>query len=291
MKLVIFILFILFGTQAIYAIEGLWDTNYDRLKILKHKGSYIGLYNKGTLSYVEEKDSWHHFKYIQGESQGFAKFKLDGAKLNGLWKENEKDKWQDWSGKAVKQSKKKYLIILEAPWEESFVTKPYAFADMLESYFRMTNQVTVRKRQVHDASDIRLFCRHVALMSDEIYLIVTSHGTRKGLTITGKTIPANTFEYLKFTSNLKLLHLSGCSMMKGNHYLKIRKFAGDHFPISGYQIDVPWAASALSDYAYLTQIFIEGHDPKTAVSKTHKILPFSYDKKVESYPALGLTIK
>jgi hypothetical protein len=163
---------------------------------------------------------------------------------------------------------------------------------MLESHFTMTEEVVVRKMQVHDEEDIELYCKQVALMSEPVYLLIASHGTPEGLTMNGRTIPARAFSYLKYCDNLRLLHLSGCSMMKGDHYKEIRQVAGDHFLISGYKIDVPWTASALSDYFYLTQIFMDGCEPKEAVKRTHKLVPYTHKKDVlPGYPAMGLSIK
>jgi hypothetical protein len=279
-------------TRPADTLAGAWSTNFGMVKLMKTGAGFEGFYGAGTLKSVKQENGWWLFDYQEGPTDGKARFKLDRGNLVGQWRTSENKDWKDWKGTRPLPSKNRYLIVLEAPWEADFKEEPTAFADMLESHFNMAENLSIRKMQVHDPDDIELYCRRVALMTDPVYLLVSSHGTAKGLTMNGHTIPAKSFDYLKYCDNLKLLHLSGCSMMKGNHDKEIRRIAGDHFPISGYKIDVPWNASALSDYVYLSQIFIDGVSPQKAVERTHKLIPYSHKTDaLPGYPAMGLSIR
>ena len=137
----------------------------------------------------------------------------------------------------------------------------------------------------------------MTLLDGPAVVLISTHGTKKGIEVAGQSIaPAVITDALRPAHNVELLHLSGCSMMRGNTIRKIidRRADSDaaQFPISGYTTPVAWDASAISDFTFLSFILIHRLAPRAALQQTHRNAPFTADQAIADghYAPLGLTL-
>ncbi len=282
--------------------DGLWETTYGRMRLRERGDAVRGSYSYAAGSSIEgEREGKRlEFRYTEPAAAGEGWFELsaDGQSFAGQWRAEGARRWSGWSGKrVVPEPRKRWLVILEADWEGSLAEEEYAFADMLESYFTMSSaqHVAVRKRSFHDAADLKRWCAEVPYLAEPVVLLLSTHGTKQGITVGGHTIgPEAIAEAVSGCDNLLALHLSGCSMMKGPVPQQILDHlpAGVSFPISGYSTPVAWDASALADFVYLTFLLIRGLPPEQAVEQTHLMAPFTGEEKVPGgkFAPLGLDV-
>ena len=217
--------------------------------------------------------------------------------ISGQWRPDGAKSWQVWEGaRDIPKPGVVWLMILEANWERAIDEPQYAFADMLEEFFTMAlaRHVQVRKRAFHDETDLRRFCGKVKYLAEPVVLLISSHGTEKGISASGDTIgPDVLADTLSGASNLKLLHLSGCAMMSGDFPKQVHQRVKDAtFPISGYKTTVAWDASALGDFTYLSMLLIRKMDPARAVKQAKLVSPYLGDKRIRgaAFKPLGLSL-
>jgi len=238
------------------------------------------------------------FRYTESSGAGEGWFQLidGGERFRGEWLAQGSTQPKPWTGTRITpESGKRWLVILEARWEESLRQHEFTFGKMLRSYFTQTPDVEVREREFHDEADLRRFAHEVAFIAEPVVLLVSTHGTKRGIHVAGATIgPDAIADSLKEASNLELLHLAACSTMAGDvpQTILAGLSPGTRFPISGYSTEVDWTASALADLTYLTFILVRGHTPEEAVRQTHVAAPYSATQPVEgsSLTPLGLTM-
>lgn len=288
--------------EASATFDGLWDTNFGRMRLEVDGKVVNGTYAYGLGSKIEGKVDANGkliFQYTEPETSGEGWFELsaDGKEFAGQWKAKGARAWRGWSGKrVVPKEGLTWLIVLEAHWETGLNESEYAFGDMLRSYFTMApEKVAVRHRFFHDADDLRRFCREVIFLAEPVVLLLSTHGTKKGLAVGGKTITPEEFApTLRHAHNIKLLHLSGCDMMSGDVPNQIHKLlkGGPKFPISGYKETVAWDASALADFTFLSMLLLRGKPPVVAAEQAIKVSPYLGEKMEgrSAFKALGLTV-
>jgi hypothetical protein len=190
-----------------------------------------------------------------------------------------------------------WLIVLEAHWEQTLEEPEYAFGDMLRSYFKMSTarHVDVRHRFFHDETDFRRFCGEVPFLAEPVVLLISTHGTPKGIRVGGATIGADVIaDSLRYAANVKLLHLSGCAMMSGDVPGEIHGHlaSGPRFPISGYETYVAWDASALGDFTFLSFLLIHRFSPVDAATQARLASPYIGGERTHglAYVPLGLRV-
>jgi len=164
---------------------------------------------------------------------------------------------------------------------------------VLESYFTISSarHVEVRHRFFHDAEDFRRLCAEVTYLAEPVVLLISSHGSEAGIRVGGGNIDAAVIAAsTREASNLKLLLVSGCSMMNGEVPQQVMQQvpADARFPISGYRTSVAWDASAISDFIFLSFLLIHGMDPAEAVRQSILVAPFMGSQETEGAAVVPL---
>lgn len=282
------------------SFEGLWETSYGRMRLAQTETKVSGEYSYSALSTIdgEVEGSRLSFKYSEGETGGEGWYELaeDGETFEGKWREDGAERWSRWKGTRVRPEKGiVWLVILEAHWETSLAEEEYAFGDMLRSYFTMgsARHVRIRYRTFHDERDLRRWSREVKFLAEPVALLISSHGTPKGVSVGQDVINAEALaDCVRGSHNLEVLHLSGCSMMKSDVPATIQRLLGpdQELPITGYTTAVAWDASALADFVYLSMLLIHRMSPVDAVAQTHILAPFTREDRLPGarFQALGL---
>ncbi|MEM6671968.1 MAG: hypothetical protein AAF726_03940 [Planctomycetota bacterium] len=282
------------------SFEGLWETNYGRMRLQVDGDRVQGAYTSDPKGRVEGEieDGTLRFRYTETRGAGDGRFELasDGASFEGSWRADGASDWTPWTGERVEaRPGVRWLVILEARWESGLHEPEYTFGEMLRSYFTMAPDVVVRERKFHDEADFRRFAREVAFIAEPVVVLVSTHGTPAGISVGGTSIgPDVIAESLHAAGNIELLHLAGCDMLRGDAAERIWGGipVGARFPISGYKTTVDWASSALSDFTYLTFVLMRGYAPEKAVRQTHAASPYTAEDDVEgcAFRPLGLAL-
>jgi len=279
---------------------GLWETSYGRMRLTQEGSTVSGEYSYTATSTIagEVEGNRLTFEYTEEATRGEGWYELaeDGESFKGRWRAEGSERWSHWRGTRVHPEKGVvWLVILEAHWETSLAEKEYAFGDMLRSYFTMESarHVRVRYRTFHDEKDLRRWSSEVRYLAEPVALLISTHGTPRGITVSGGVIGAEALaDCVRGCHNLEVLHLSGCSMMAGDIPAAIQKSIGpdQKLPITGYTTAVAWDASALADFVYLSMLLIHRMDPTEAVSQTHLLAPFTREDRLPGarFQALGL---
>jgi len=282
--------------------SGMWETTYGRMRLTQEGSKVSGDYSYTTTSTIagEVEGDRLTFEYSEGETTGEGWYELseDGESFRGRWRKEGAERWSRWRGSRVHPEEGVvWLVILEAHWETSLAEKEYAFGDMLRSYFTMESarHVRVRYRTFHDEKDLRRWSGEVRYLAEPVALLISTHGTPKGIQVGSEVIGAEALaDCVRGSHNLEVLHLSGCSMMNGDIPTRIQELIGpsQKLPITGYTTDVAWDASALADFVYLSMLLIHRMDPTEAVSQTHLVAPFTREDRLPGarFQALGLRI-
>lgn len=280
--------------------EGLWETSYGRMRLQSDGETVRGTYSSVPNSEIEGRlrGDTLEFSYREPSVSGEGRFELsdDRQSFEGRWRAEGSREWTPWNGKrVVPEPGRRWLVILEARWEEGLHEPEYAFGEMLRSYFTMAPEVQVRERRFHDEADFRRFAREVGFLAEPAVVLVSTHGSPKGLSVGGRSIgPEAIADSLRHASNVELLHLAGCDILRGEAAETIRGALPEdrRFPISGYTTKVDWAASALSDFTYLTFVLMHGMPPASAIEQTHIAAPYSGDVAVPdcAFVPLGLVL-
>ncbi len=280
--------------------EGLWETSYGRMRLSQEDSTVSGEYSYTAVSSVSGtvEESRLTFEYSEGETKGEGWFELaeDGESFEGKWRKEGGERWSRWKGTRVRPERGiVWLVILEAHWETSIAEEEYAFGDMLRSYFTMESarHVRIRYRTFHDESDLRRWSREVKFLAEPVALLISSHGTPKGVSVGQDVVKAEALaDCVRGSHNLEVLHLSGCSMMKSDVPATIQRLIGpsQKLPITGYTTAVAWDASALADFVYLSMLLIHRMSPIEAVAQTHILAPFTREDRLPGarFQALGL---
>ena len=148
---------------------------------------------------------------------------------------------------------------------------------MLKAFFSRVPKVQVRHRYFHDEEDLGRWCREVAFMEGPVLLSIASHGSAKGVTVGGKTIPPETIaKHLSYADNVVLLHFSACNVVQADFSETWAEGSQRRriFPVSGYDKTVDWAVSAVIEFMYFDMILSRGLSPKKAWEHLRQSMPF-----------------
>jgi hypothetical protein len=272
---------------------GFWNSNWGMLRIKKRENKYHGIYlYQNSVGHFtgQVKNGRLEFTYQETDSQGEGWFELlqGGNSFVGGWRKTSNTLWTDWVGtRRLPIPGQKWLVIIEANWEDSLRESEYAFGRMLQSFFARSPRVKVRHRFFDDAESLKKWCQELAFIPEPVVLSIASHGLETGLEVGAKPIGAPQIaDALKDADNLTLLHFSSCLIMKGKLPEELQKQLGKNFnlPISGYTTSVDWGMSVSLEFLYFDMILTRGYTPIEAAATLYSILPLAGEKNISGAP-------
>ena len=263
------------------AFDGLWETNFGRLRLTGAGAEFSGYYSfsDGTLAGRAE-GGMLTFRY-KDQKAGDGEFRLaqNGRALRGRWRADGDKEWRDWTGLRVEPvAGRKWLVVLESRWESSLAEPEYTYGEMLKIFFARTPSVQVRQRFYTDRASLLKWLRESSLLSEPVVLYFSGHGTVEGLeTETGPATAEILSGPLKAGGNVSLVHFGSCDVMKGAVPAELQRLAGagSRFPVSGFAQPVDWAASAVTDFMYLDLILSRDLSPVKAAAELKRLMPFT----------------
>ena len=267
--------------------NGIWETDFGRVRLLEKRGLVHGMYECGAPSSIEGVVTGDalEFRYREPKVSGTGRFELvpGGAAFTGRWRPRGERKWSSCSGQQVDALPGiRWLVVFEAHWQRSFAEGEYAFGHMLRELFARSGGVRVRQRFFHDATSLEQWCRELAYLAEPAVLVIASHGVAEGLSVHGKVIETRKiYASLRLAATLKLLHFSSCLVGLGSERAP--------FPVSGYTTSVDWGASALLEFTYLDLILNRGFEPAKAAALLPALVRFAGNRapRGSPYPAAG----
>ncbi len=273
---------------------GLWSTTFGPMRLHQSGDAISGSYSdQGThcelTRTLNRANNRLAFTYREPETRGQGHFQLSAGQhtIRGQWKAAGDKEWQTWTGtRILPEPGLTWLVVLEAPWESGFARHQpqYALGDMLEAFFARAPQVRVRQRPFTNREALLRWGREIAYLAEPAVVVVACHGTAKGLTVQGQFIEPETIaKAFQFAGdNLRLLHFSSCSILKGQvpQIIQERIPGRARFPISGYASQVDWPASVSIDFAYLDMILSQDAEPEDAARRVLKLMPFAGERPV-----------
>jgi hypothetical protein len=282
------------------SFAGEWETTFGRMTLQAEGEKITGTYRigDGPAHQLQGRAGTGvlDFSYTEGQITGEGSFTLaeDGKSFTGKWREAGDEEWSPWEGSRVQpDQRRKWLVVLEAHWEEDLRENEYSFGDMLRQFFTRIPEVGVRHRFFDEHEDFARWCAELAYLNEPIVLHISSHGTEQGITV-GKHVLDGKFigEQLRDCPHVKLVHLGACLTMAGPVPQDIRQASGYGFPVSGYTRSADWAGSAVIDFTYLDLIFSRDIKPGEAAGIVQKSISFSGESKSHQgdIPPTGLKI-
>lgn len=274
------------GKQA--SFDGLWKTSYGRMRLVIHsadtKQNCSGFYEyAGGQCEISGNVQGRKFEFQYTEATGAkGRGSLDlaesGDAFSGEWSDDNGMSGA-WTGTRIApQPDVTWLIVLEAHWETGLAAPAYSYGDMLRTFFQRVPNVSFRHRYVHDLADVQRFTAEVRFIAEPVVLYFSSHGSRDGLSVGGKTVtPEEIAAALRGTSNIRLLHFGACEVMAGDAPRRLMKALNGsaRFPITGYMNAADWGGSAIVDFTLLDLVLEHGLKPADAVKETWKTVAFS----------------
>lgn len=262
--------------------NGVWKTSFGMMRLIQDGEKVRGCYQFGTRSEIEgtAADGVLTFTYKEPDGvTGKGTFTLspDRNAFTGNWSADQGQQEGAWEGSRVKPDpRRKWLVVLEAHWEQDLRENEYSFGDMLRQFFTRLPEVGVRHRFFDEHEDFARWCGELAYLAEPIVLHISSHGTEQGITV-GKHVLDGKFigEQLRFCPHVKLVHLGACLTMAGPVPQDISQASGYRFPVSGYTKSADWAGSAVIDFTYLDLIFSRDIKPAEAAGIVQKSISFS----------------
>jgi hypothetical protein len=268
--------------------EGLWDTNFGRLRLKKSADGYAGVYAyaDGALT-GSEKGGLLKFRYRDAKSgEGEFSLSADGRALRGRCRADGAAAWEDWGGARVEPVPgRRWLVVVESRWEGSLAEQEYSYGEMLKTFFARTPRVQVRQRFFTDKSSLAKWMREASFLAEPTVIYLSSHGTDKGLiTDSGDAGAAELAAALKGAENVSLVHFGACEVMKGGVPSEFFRLLGAdaRFPVSGFAEAVDWAASAVVDFMYLDLILSRDLPPARAAEELRRLMPFAAARSADS---------
>lgn len=270
------------GAHASFA--GLWRTSFGPMRITDAAaggGACSGIYLYSGLTCTitgAAKDGTLTFTYEQPDGErGEGAFALDGPQaFKGTWK-SAGGAEGEWTGtRTPARPGVTNLVVLEAHWERSLGDRTYSFGEMLRTFFQRVPGVAFHHRFVHDEADVRRFAAESAFLAEPVVLYFSSHGTDKGLSMGGRTVPPEVIaSAIKGASNIRLLHFGACEVMAGDAPDRIAAATGGAFPISGYANTADWGGSAVVDLTYLSLVLEHGLASPAAIDEVRRSISFA----------------
>ncbi len=108
--------------------------------ILEQQGRAVsGWYSYGGMSTIEGtvNDSGRMvFRYDEGNAAGEGWFQMSeaGNSFSGQWRADGAGSWSSWEGYRSAEDGSRWLVILEAEWQESLTENEYSFGEMLQAW-------------------------------------------------------------------------------------------------------------------------------------------------------------
>ena len=264
--------------------HGQWATTFGRMRLTEKGDKVEGIYAYGSASTILGKTENgrlnFHYQESDVKGQGWFEISAQGRLFYGKWKPEGSDGWSDWGGTRTINKvdpNRKWLVVLEAHWEDGLEEPEYSFGKMLKTFFSRVPKVQVRHRYFHDEEDLARWCREVAFMEGPVLLCIASHGSAKGVTVGGKTIrPETIARHLSYADNVVLTHFSACNVVQAGFSESWSKGSQKRriFPVSGYGKTVDWAVSAVIEFMYFDMILSRGLSPKKAWEHLRQSMPF-----------------
>ncbi|TWT45110.1 hypothetical protein RAS1_15320 [Phycisphaerae bacterium RAS1] len=278
--------------------DGLWQTKYGRMRLRTDGQKITGIYEYAGISKINGTLSGERFefKYDQADGEkgeGVFELTTDGRAFTGTWK-TETGRGGAWAGVRVEpEPGVSWLFVVEAPWEESVLSPPYSYGDMLRSFFTRDPKVRVRQRFFHDVPDLRRWCAEVPFFAEPVVLYISSHGTEQGVIVGNRMIPTKTIaDCVKEADNLALLHFGACQVLAGEDTARVfaEVIPTRRFPISGFGVPVDWAGSAIVDFTYLDLMLSRGLPAAAAVEQTKQMISFARPESGGAIPGADLRL-
>ncbi|MBL4844154.1 MAG: hypothetical protein JKY65_01400 [Planctomycetes bacterium] len=279
--------------------SGLFETRYGRIRLEQHGDAVSGLYrysgNWGRIKGTVKKGRLS-FEWREPTTRGKGEFKLGpkGVQLRGKWSV-EGQPQKEWNGQRVRpRPGVRWLVVLEAYWEEQLEQSEYSFGAMLRAYFRRYPRVEVRHRRFGDKADFVRAGREIAFLAEPVVLVIASHGVNGQLVAGQERIkPDLVGRVLKDLPNLSLVHFSSCEIFVGDTLKSIRAELpkGRKVPFSGYAVSVDWSGSALLEQLYFDLVLGRGISPKRAARFVKSELSFANDTNAADSPLGALKFR
>jgi hypothetical protein len=281
-------------SSELKSFDGVWQTTFGKMRLIqKSDGIVFGKYQFDLTSKIDGKikNAKLEFRYTEKNISGSGWFKLNesGSEFTGEWTEDGKVDYKKWSGKKIEPVKDlKWLVVIEACWENSYLEKEFLFGDMLKSFFDRNPSVEVRRRTFTDEASLRLWLEDVQYIPEDVLLVIAGHGTSNGFVISNKDIPPTAIsDSIKYASNVKVLHFSSCLIMKDNYAKQILKELEATQPnllISGYTTRVDWGVSAIFEMIYFDEILGRNQRALEAAKTALKLYPLAGKSKLSGVP-------
>ncbi len=272
--------------------DGVFETTFGRMRLEADGAKVRGTYGFDGGSTIEGTVEGRRltFRYKEPTAAGSGSFELspDGDSFGGTWRADGSTQDSAWTGNCVKPDPSvRWLVVLEASWEESLAEDEYAFGDMLRAYFARLPAVRMRHRRVYDEADFMRATREIGYLAEPVVVVVAAHGDTDGVVldsgkIGGKAIAAS----LAGAPNVSLLHFSSCAVMGGGLVDEILADlpASRALAVSGYAVPVDWAASAILEMLYLDFVLGRGIAPARAAEHVRGELACAKDKGAPGSP-------
>lgn len=279
---------------SVVDFSGTWETTYGRMVLTQQGSRVTGYYTYQGLSSVEgtvNQAGRLVFTYTEPAAEGEGWFEIADGRLTGMWRPSGGASWSPWEGyRFGDETGGKWLVILEAEWEESLDEPHYSFGGMLSEWFRRVPGVQVRHRWFHSDQDLRSMCVEASMLPGDLYLLISSHATVDGVSCRGGMIPLATLvECIESVSrNARLVHFSSCEIMGGRLPAMLGRQRGGTF-VSGYDRSVDWSASGIIEIYYLNLMLEFGLDPEVAAATVLASISFAGDKPGTHDDAAGFT--
>jgi hypothetical protein len=280
--------------------EGLWDSPFGMLRLVQAPDRVFGFYEGQGPSTIEgQLDKGRlTFRYREPRAQGEGHFELapDGASFQGQWRAEGTRDWSPWEARRVEAVPGvRWLVVIEAHWQRSYLEKEYAFGHMLREFFARLPHVRVRQRFFEDEAGLQRWFRELMYLPEPVAVVLASHGTEDGLSVNGRTVDTSRLvESVRYADNILLLHLSSCLMMQDGKASGLARALQQsaRFPVSGYDRSVDWAGSAMIEFHYLDMVLARGLVPAEAARRLPTLIGYAGETEVADspYPAAGFRI-
>ncbi|MGF1578972.1 MAG: hypothetical protein ACFCD0_06380 [Gemmataceae bacterium] len=280
------------GTRG---FDGVWTTSFGPMRLIHEDDRVFGIY--GDLagfgaSTIEGKflQGTLEFDYQEPSVKGSGQFGLSADLLSfqGTWQTEESSTSKTWEGRReLPRVGVRWLVVLEAYWEDHITETEYSFGGMLREFFARITSIHVRQRYFTNAEGLAQWCRDLAYLPEPTVLVIATHAhasepvfvARNGI-IPPELLP----EVLQYAGDVSLVHLSSCLPLDHDPE---NPWYGPLLPlcsVSGYGSAVDWAVSAILEFQYLDMILARNLFPNEAAEQVKQLVGFAGDKTPTNSP-------
>jgi len=144
---------------ALSACTGWFDSAWGTLVLRDTSDGIQGSYSLVPGSEIRGTggDDRLVFTYREGAAtgEGWLEPTANGEGFSGEWSGHDEETWHPWQGRRIlPEPGVKYLVVIEAPWNEAPTDPDYAFGDMLKAYFARYPEVRLRHVIMNDRVDL-----------------------------------------------------------------------------------------------------------------------------------------